>query len=254
MTVRSVRPTIRCLREDLGVVKLPPATIPLHDLDHVVLRKACSLFSTADRSGERIRAIDDHMFFKVKVERWRGAVWRPLPAQWLVAAGRREAGSPDDFYEAMSESARRWRAERNRRASPSITTDTETSRLLPDHDDEQRLTLEHAVRAVDEFRATVRQLVLGAARAGGERTDEAGGYSLAVLVRRTEIGEVYVGIRIQGPVEPNAYAVILDAVPAVADRESWFVDHMPHRSDRPGEVVWSNLLDEQELKRALTDP
>ena len=251
MTVHPVRPTIRCLREDLGDAKLPPATVALHDLDHVVIRKANSIFPTEDAPGERIAAIDDNVFFKVKVERWRGAVWRPVPGQWLVAAGRREAGSPDDFYESLATSARRWRSDHNRSLSPPLTTDTETSRLLPTQDDTDRLALEAAARVVDELRDTVCRLVLDSARSEVEQVDETGGYVLAVLVRRTELGEVYVGIRIQGSVETKAHAVILDAVPAVADRDGWFIDHMPHRPDGPGEIVWSNLLDEADLARAL---
>ena len=36
----AVRPTIRCVRGDLGYAKLPPATLPLDRLDVPVLRKA----------------------------------------------------------------------------------------------------------------------------------------------------------------------------------------------------------------------
>jgi hypothetical protein len=253
MTAEAVRPTIRCLREDLGEAKLPPATVALHDLDHVVVRKANSTFPTEDAPGERIGAIDDNVLFKVKVERWRGAVWRPLPKQWLVAAGRREAGSPDDFYEALTEKARRWRADHNREASPPLKTETYTDRLLPNQEDENRLRLEATLRVVDEIRETVRRLVLSAARTETEQGEDAGGYSLAVLVRRTELGEVYVGIRIRGPVERDAHGVILDSVPAVADRDGWFIDHMPHRPDGPGEIVWSNLLDEREVEVLLRE-
>jgi hypothetical protein len=71
-------------------------------------------------------------------------------------------------------------------------------------------------------------------------------------VRRSELGEVYVGIRIIGPPKPEIHAVILDAVPAVADRNGWFLDSMPGRASRPGEIVWSNRLDGDSLAK-LTD-
>lgn len=34
------RPTIRCLREDLGIAKLPPARVVLDEIDHPLIRKA----------------------------------------------------------------------------------------------------------------------------------------------------------------------------------------------------------------------
>ncbi|MEV1239372.1 hypothetical protein ACIBO2_20065 [Nonomuraea sp. NPDC050022] len=34
------RPTIRCLRDDLGFAELPPARVALDELDHPLLRKA----------------------------------------------------------------------------------------------------------------------------------------------------------------------------------------------------------------------
>jgi hypothetical protein len=68
------RPTIRCLREDLGIGKLPPARVALDELEHPLLRKASAQFST-DAVRERIASIDDVVLFKVKIQRWRGAVW-----------------------------------------------------------------------------------------------------------------------------------------------------------------------------------
>lgn len=50
------------------------------------MRKANAAFSDSDSRGERIVAIDDRVIFKVKVRRWRGALWRPVPEQWLCAA------------------------------------------------------------------------------------------------------------------------------------------------------------------------
>ncbi|WP_206443245.1 hypothetical protein [Candidatus Protofrankia californiensis] len=51
------------------------------------------LIHSAD-AAERIRAIEDAVLFKVKVGRWRGAVFADEPTaevrDWLVAAGIRE--------------------------------------------------------------------------------------------------------------------------------------------------------------------
>jgi hypothetical protein len=248
----AVRPTIRCVRGDLGYAKLPPATLPLDRLDVPVLRKAQEVCRTDPPATGRIASIDDQVLWKVKIERWRGAVWCDLPRRWLVAAGRREAGSPDDFYADLAESGRRWRAEHNRTAAQPGTIQTLVTRLLPTADDEDRIRLEQAVAAVDEIRAVVRELVITSARCGSEQADDAGGCSLAVLVRCTQ-QEVYVGIRISGPAREDVTAVILAAVPAVADPTGWFLDAMPTRPATPGELVWSNLLDPATLGDLLND-
>lgn len=90
--MHSPRPTLRCLREDLGL-PLPAVTIPLDETDHPIVAKTAELFTDTEAKHERIRAIDDQVMFKVKVQRWRGAVWIDADLPWLVAAGRREDGS-----------------------------------------------------------------------------------------------------------------------------------------------------------------
>ena len=91
------RPTLRCLVDDLKL-PIPPADEPLDEIDHSLLGKASEQFADSDTPHERIRAVDDQVLFKVKVQRWRGAVWTEETLPWLVAAGWRESGSADDFY------------------------------------------------------------------------------------------------------------------------------------------------------------
>lgn len=71
--MRRVRPTLRCLREDLHL-PVPPQTVPLDELDHLVLRKANDQFADENTAHERIAEVDDQVLLKVKVQRWRGAV------------------------------------------------------------------------------------------------------------------------------------------------------------------------------------
>jgi hypothetical protein len=238
-----IRPTIRCINEDLGIRKLPPATEPLDRLDHPVLKKAREVCRDDPPTSERIVSIDDKVLWKVKIGRWRGAVWCPSPRRWLIAAGTREAGSPDDFYADLAERGRRWRADHNRSTSPGVQTDTLVAPLLPTDADRQRLELERQTKVVDELFDVVPELVITAARSGTEQTDEAGGCRIGVLVRRTGLDDVYVAIRFVGPVQDNVTAVVLRAVPAVADPNGWFLDSMPGRASEPAELVWSNLLD-----------
>ena len=58
----------------------PPAPAPAHRRTSrgnrpPALAKARTRFSVPDAAHERIRAIDDEVIWKVKVQRWRGAVW-----------------------------------------------------------------------------------------------------------------------------------------------------------------------------------
>ncbi|WP_143219274.1 hypothetical protein [Actinokineospora bangkokensis] len=91
----SVRPTLRCPREELGL-KVPPINEPLDELDHPLISKANDQFAVPTGPRERIRAVDDAIMFKVKVQRWRGAVVDSGEPSWLVAAGTREDGSRDN--------------------------------------------------------------------------------------------------------------------------------------------------------------
>ena len=145
MTAQPARPTLRCLREDLGL-PIPPVNRPLDEIDHPLIRKAAERFADADTPHERIRAIDDQVLFKVKAQRWRGAVWLDADLPWLVAGGQREDGSPDDFYAALETGACAARARYNDERTPALTTTTYTGHLLPGREDDLRYRAEEAAR------------------------------------------------------------------------------------------------------------
>jgi hypothetical protein len=90
--MQSVRPTLRTLTHDLRIA-LPPVNEPLDEIDHPLLTKARSQFTLPGAVHERIRAIDDEVVWKVKIHRWRGAIWTGEQIAWLIAAGMREAGA-----------------------------------------------------------------------------------------------------------------------------------------------------------------
>ncbi|MBY8853056.1 hypothetical protein [Saccharothrix longispora] len=92
----TVRPTLRCLRDDLRIA-LPPIDDPLDEIDHPLIRKANDQFAVPAGPRERIRSVDDVVMFKVKVQRWRGAVVETGEPSWLLLARVREDGSRDDF-------------------------------------------------------------------------------------------------------------------------------------------------------------
>lgn len=129
--MRPARPTLRALREDLKL-PLPSARESLDELDHPILAKAREHFADDGAGHERIRSIDDEVLFKVKVQRWRGAFWTDEDLPWLIAAGRREDGSPDDFYSALETTARAARAHYNANNRQPLSTTPYVGRLLPD--------------------------------------------------------------------------------------------------------------------------
>jgi hypothetical protein len=237
------RPTIRCLAEDLGIARLPPLFQPLSALDHPLVRKVQSPFPRATSPSARILAIDDRVFVKAKIERWRGAVWLHLTEQWLCAAGQREEGSRDDFYAHLADRCRAWRREYNSAHGQALTTDTYSDPLLPGELDRKRLAAELATAQVAAFELTVPSLVQRALRAPGtEQQCDVGGFALGVYVERQGLDAVYIAIRIRGPIDARQYAVILAEVPGT-DLQSWHIDAMPHRETQPGEIVWSNVID-----------
>jgi len=75
-----VRPTIRCIIEDLKVA-LPTVDCRLEGLDHPLVEKAqqAPAFATAG-TAPRIASVTDRAWIKVKVSDWRGAVTEVLPA------------------------------------------------------------------------------------------------------------------------------------------------------------------------------
>lgn len=152
------RPTLRCLREDL-VLPLPTVDDPLDEVDHPLLTKATGQFAEPTTPHERIAAIDDNVLFKVKVQRWRGAVWVNDPRVWLVAAGRREASSPDDFYAALSAQAIAARKSYNTEHAASLGTDTYSGYLLPGPADENRYRAEAGARLLRHLSSTVHELL-----------------------------------------------------------------------------------------------
>ncbi|MGC2191597.1 MAG: hypothetical protein WA751_04620 [Candidatus Dormiibacterota bacterium] len=126
-------------------------------------------------------------------------------------------------------------------------TDTLISDLLPTTDDTDRLRLEDSLRWIDIVRKLVPTLVIAATMEATEQVGSVLGCSIAVLVERSDLDAIYVGIRFSGHVPDNMTAIVLDSVPAVVDRQGWMVDAMLGRSYSAGESVWSNFLNRTEL-------
>jgi hypothetical protein len=109
------RPTLRCLREDLALA-FPCADTPLEDISHPLLAKATERFADDQTPHERIAAIDDEVLFKVKAQRWRGAVWIDAGIPWLVAVGSGKRVHPTTSTSPWQPAAKR----QERVSTPSI--------------------------------------------------------------------------------------------------------------------------------------
>ncbi len=242
----AARPTLRCLREDLHL-PIPHARVQLETIEHPLLAKAGEQFADPDTPHERIRSIDDAVLFKVKVQRWRGAIWCDEPDAevpvWLVAAGTREDGSGDDFYAALHTRAQAARQRYNAEHDKPLTTDTHCADLLLNADDADRYRIEAATRFALRLDTTIRDLVRGSLRDGHEHAADLAGFRLGVIVRADDGHETYAAIRITGPVPPDLTSTILHLMPG-CDPTAWFPEYaLPERDLLPAEQVWSNLMD-----------
>ncbi|WP_285507951.1 hypothetical protein [Actinokineospora sp. NBRC 105648] len=240
------------MREELGL-KVPPVNEPLNELDHPLIGKANGQFAVPTGPRERIRSVDDAIMFKVKVQRWRGAVVDGGEPSWLIAAGVREDGSRDDFYEALATAMKAARARYNAEHSPPLTTQTHSGEWLADQDDRDRYRAEAGIRLLRELRAAVHQVVCASLLDGREHVADIGGAELGVVVQGTEDHATYVALRIVGSVPDDLVAVVLSLVPG-CDRDTWYPEFaMPERPLRPGEQVYSNLMDPAAAARLLDE-
>lgn len=251
-----VRPTLRVLRDDLRL-PLPSARTPLDAISHPLLDKAAEQFADPGTAHERIRAIDDVVLFKVKVQRWRGAVWTDGPdaevPTWLVAAGVREDGSGDDFYTALESSGKAARARYNSEHNQPLTTSTYSGHLLPNDDDHDRYRLEAATRFVLRLNTTIRDLTRGSLRDGHEHAADFPGFRLGIQIRADDGNETYAAIRITGSVPANLTATILSRVPGCA-ADGWFPEYaLPERHLLPAEQAWSNIMDPRSAAELLEE-
>jgi hypothetical protein len=87
------RPTLRCLRGDLALA-VPRADTPLEEVSHPLLARATERFADDRTPRERVAAIDDEVLFKVKAQRWRGAIWIDAGSRGWLPPGGGKRGHP----------------------------------------------------------------------------------------------------------------------------------------------------------------
>lgn len=248
----SVRPTKRCL--DNLELSFPPLDVPLHDTEHDLIAKAQRLPDEfASGGAERVLAIDDRVWFKVKVGEYRGAGGHVVdvrddipPLWWLVAGGLRRADSKNqDFYGALDAECRR--------AAKGTSATVSSDHLLPQDIDLRRWRAEQAALGVVALQRVVRELICRSAHSGGPVEATAQGQGLIAWVKSHD-GETYLAIATEGFLDPREIAVVLSAVPGMA-ADDWQIEPGEVLGITPGvgQLVYSAMLPPESLAAMLDD-
>jgi len=247
-----VRPTKRCLG-DLHV-DLPDLGDRLEEIDRPVIVSAQVVPEQRDAGGaERVVALTDRVWFKVKTSDHRAAVtelrgtdlpeWVP-PSRggwWIGAAGRRQADSAQrDFYATL---------QRECTVGKTVSSD----HLLPADWDWKRLAAEQAVAWRREMKSIVVRLVARSLRNGHLAVAEFRNHQIKALVRAENGHEAYLAIIAEGVQDPQMFALLLDCVPGVAP-DDWQPEPSPLAKMNPGsgEIIWSTLFP-SEVANAILD-
>ena len=227
-----VRPTIRCLLEDLrptiGAGEMREALktaeadlkadalylfpVTLDQLRHTMLDKANSLANDPNADRMRIEAITDRHVIKVKTGPDRAAMWRDEDGQWsLLAAGRRRDDGPGDFYRELEKYGND--------SSPIAPTQRDKDYLRFETEYSKELELERTVHA------QVLQALLGAASTPGEWIPlEAFGAQVGLRIEPDEAGlaVVEVTLRMVDYADQQRLPVdLLAMIPAGQNIDDW---------------------------------
>lgn len=238
-----VRPTQACLR-DLNI-RIPPIRVFLHELEHPLVVKAQSLPAQVNSgAGERIRSLDDRVWFKVKTASFRGAAGQLPPIThiahtwWLAAGGSRAADSPQrDFYAQLSA-----RADAHGSSNFLRPTDWDHDRLLAEAAEFSTTIVQNTVIAAAAESLTTGEIV---AFAVGDR-------EVRVRIRMLDDQRVYLAVGATGSLDVSFLTVVLSAIPGLT-ADDW----LPEPSDAlgftpaSGEILWSAMISPQNQHELL---
>jgi hypothetical protein len=241
----SVRPTKRTL-DDLGL-SWPDLTESLSDIDHPLIRRAQRIPEEAVASGvERVKALNDRVWFKCKTSVYRAAVTNltasesescGLPAEtswWIGAAGIRRADSKEvDFYSQLE-------AEAIRHGKGTGTVST--VHLLPQQADCDRYTAEAHARGIEALKLAVRKIIAKSLNDGKPYMAELPGYRVTAVARAAD-EEAYLAIIAEGFPDPRIIGIILDAVPDIP-KDDWQPEpgHVADIVPGHGQIIWSAII------------
>jgi hypothetical protein len=258
---RLVRPTLRCLLDDLAQEVAPdeirvalrtlvermaadPTYLlpsPLVDVGHAVLDKANLIATDAAAGRERIVAITDRHVIKVKTGDRRAALWKDdAGTWWLLAAGRRKDDGPGDFYRELERFAEN--------SSPIAPTDADvqyhrmetsyTAELEGERAAHGRV-LEALLAAVSAPRAAITADVFGASLSITIQPDEGGLAVLEVSWDFTEFDE-----QDRFPMD------VLAMVPGHESIELW--EYVPPRRSTDSPHTWFTYVTQEWVEHLAT--
>ena len=226
--------------------------MPLHEIEHDLISKAQRLPEEhASGGAERVRAISDRLWFKVKVGEHRGAggeiVDPPgeIPMLWWFVAGgvRRSDSGGQDFYEALE-------AECKRQAKGS-NAKVNSEHLLPQDIDRRRFEKEQVTLGVISLQQAVREAVCRSVHSGKPVVAATPGQQLIAWVKSSE-ADTYLAISAEGFLDHREIAVMLAAIPGMTS-EDWQPEPNEVMGIKPdvGQLVFSAMIPPQSLAAIL---
>ena len=253
--MNGVRPTKRALT-DLGL-GFPHLEEPLEELDHELIVKAQKLPDVHAAGGaKRITAIVDRVWFKLKVDDYRGvagqfsALADTAPAMWWIgAAGHRKNDTPNqDFYSRLQNEC-----EREAKKDRAHTAKTRSVHLGPQEIDRARYVAELAALTSVALRKIVREAICRSAHSGHQVSAATQNQRITAWVKSLD-GETYLAIATDGFLDPKEIAIILDAVPGM-NADEWMIEPGEVLGITPGrgELVFSAILPAESLAMLLED-
>ncbi|WP_369045141.1 hypothetical protein [Sinomonas sp. P10A9] len=234
----AVRPTFRVL-VDLGIA-VPQLDVALPSVDHPLVEKAQTVPAQCSADPpEKIRAIEDAHWYKVKAGQYRGGVTElattpdEMPARWwLGLAGLRQADSPQrNFYDNLP--------------ADSVSR-------FPVDKDWRRFEAELALAAVDASRRTVRKAAYISLTQGAVACFKLGtSMEVRARIRAEENGDAYLSLGGCGIYDPMHFALILGAFPGISS-DDWMFEpsEVLGLELEPGEIMYSTIFP-PELQHAL---
>lgn len=241
-TFPRVRPTLRCLA-DLSAA-LPDIGKRLDEIDDPLITAAQTIPERRDAGGaERVVALTDRVWFKVKTSDRRAAVtelrgeelpdWVPANrgSWWIGAAGHRQSDSVQhDFYALLQKECT---------SGKSVSTE----HLLPGEKDWKRFALEQAYAWRVDMKRIVVRLVADSLKSGRSVRAEFRKHRITALVRAENGHEGYLAIVAEGVADPEMFALLLDSVPGVAT-DDWQLEPSDVAGMEPksGQLIWSTLF------------
>ena len=219
--------------------------MPLSTLDHPLIAKAQAIPDLVESHGaERIRAIADTVWFKTKVDDWRGAVtWVgscPLPeigidrSWWMGACGRRKEDSTrQDFYGCLPSSGQS---------------------LMPKELDWERWFAETMVAATAASQRIVRQAAAQSLRSGEIISFGFGPSEIDVHIRFQSSGEVYIAFKVTDVTDPRIYALLFSSFPCIPC-DHWLMepDGVAGLEPSDDEIIYSALIPHEEQINLLDE-